>query len=641
MVLENSHLYVDFGNWPFPSSYCDKASGAKVKGVSEENTLGINGESFPLRDLSVNWKESTALVSAGPYSFSLRYELKEKELLCTVTPAGKNIVFLDFSGMTLLLFGADASYAKDTFQHQPWHSPMGRGLHHGRVEAGPIRQAYPQAAGEISVHACGFEKDVCAFLHTDYAVSPLFTRLFPHPSFEERSGAFSLSLYRLYFDLQDVTFDSWDFRVVLTGDQNGDGVVDENDYQLALKPYLKEPDPFYEDTFVYKIMCEVHGNRFTTFQQALEIIREVSRITQNKKQLVFLTGWQYTGHDSGYPSFDQVNPALGTWEELENLVRVAAEQYRATVSVHVNIDDSYREHPGFREDVLTRDIDGSCMQWEMFGNKQSYHINHTKDVRTGGIFERVDSLFSLLPLQGSVHFDAMRNTNYSWEPDEFIGPDKEWYCGIKPIQKYVREKGCDISTESINGMMVEITDVYSHLYHNFKMWPVLYHRTLFGGGNGTDPYSLIIGSNVDIDIMSYMVANGQLLDQIAMYHLLYQYLLNRKMIRHTGAFGKGVSVFEDGTIAEADNSSNFLCVRTGETLAADSSSRFLPLQDGIYIYQQQAGTMVRTLPPEYRGVPLSMQVVNQGEKEVSFQVQQDRFIAYVPEKTLLILKKEN
>ncbi len=49
---------------------------------------------------------------------------------------------------------------------------------------------------------------------------------------------------------------------------------------------------------------------YLTFEDALQVIRRVHDITCGVPQVVLLTGWQFEGHDSKYPSWACVNKHL-------------------------------------------------------------------------------------------------------------------------------------------------------------------------------------------------------------------------------------------------------------------------------------------------------------------------------------------
>jgi hypothetical protein len=62
------------------------------------------------------------------------------------------------------------------------------------------------------------------------------------------------------------------------------------------------PNPLYRNTCIYKIFCDSPGaGDYTTFDDALDVIRRVHQVAPWLKQVVYLVGWQYRGHDTQRP----------------------------------------------------------------------------------------------------------------------------------------------------------------------------------------------------------------------------------------------------------------------------------------------------------------------------------------------------
>ena len=84
----------------------------------------------------------------------------------------------------------------------------------------------------------------------------------------------------------------------------------------------------YNKTLVIKIfLCSRDGQGnvdkvYLGFGEALEVIRKLDRITLGLPKIAYLVGWQYNGHDSKYPSWEEVNKHLMRKEDntaLESL----------------------------------------------------------------------------------------------------------------------------------------------------------------------------------------------------------------------------------------------------------------------------------------------------------------------------------
>src|SRR5262249_3020518 len=139
-------------------------------------------------------------------------------------------------------------------------------------------------------------------------------------------------------------------------DANGDGKVDWMEAALWLHDFLPDPSPAFDPatTFSYKVMNEwidkPGTTPSTTFDDTLQLMRRISAITGNARQLAALTGWQNHGHDSGWPYFQHVNDSLGGIDKLRWLAR-EAERYNTIVSYHINIDDSNDNTPGFERSI--------------------------------------------------------------------------------------------------------------------------------------------------------------------------------------------------------------------------------------------------------------------------------------------------
>ncbi len=643
MILENEILRVELGSLGFPKAYLHKPTGQTLLGYGEEDKIKINNEIFQLSALCAVNDENKFTISAGGYAFEVTVALEGAQLLYEIKEVDGNdaISCIDLHDLTLLNFDETYSYARDFFISQQWYAEMGRGLSNARYETGEIVAAFPNPQGSVSVHACGFKGQLCAYVYTNHAVMPLYTKHVPHASLPFRSQAFCLGINRCVLKINGKSHKPFTFKVTFTGDLNGDGLANDIDYQLSLKENLPEPNQIYKDAAWYKIMCAANGAVYTTFRQALEIIKAIHKMSDGRKQIAYLVGWQYTGHDSGYPSFDKVNESLGTREELIDIIKEAKEKYNCALSLHINVDDSYVDNPGYEENLISCDIDGKPMRWEKFYGKQSYHINHTKDVESGSIFRRLDKLLELLPIDESIHIDAFRNTNFSWEKDRFIGPDEELYCGMLPIINYLAQRNIDVTTEALNGMVVESSGIFSGLWHHFSYLPVLYHNKIFAGARRYNPISVIIGSALEDDFTyDILTKTNEILEQVAMHNMLYKYLLRRNMINFSTNGLSATVEYDDGTRGFASEYPAVVELVKDGTIIADNNSRFIPLDDAIYAYSTKGGLLKRRLPQEFRGSFLKVSVQYGTQEMISSFVKDDDIYIEMPVNTILKITRE-
>src|SRR3954469_22573617 len=118
----------------------------------------------------------------------------------------------------------------------------------------------------------------------------------------------------------------------------------------------------YDQSLVMKIFlaertdagksCKV----YLTFEQALEVIERLYRITCGAPKIVYLVGWQFNGHDSRYPAWSEVNHRLKRTQDptaLDSLKWLMREgrKHHTSVSLHINALDAYEDSPLWQEYV--------------------------------------------------------------------------------------------------------------------------------------------------------------------------------------------------------------------------------------------------------------------------------------------------
>src|ERR1041385_3776265 len=101
----------------------------------------------------------------------------------------------------------------------------------------------------------------------------------------------------------------------------------------------------YDQSLVMKIFLPERTDEgkgckvYLTFEQALEVIERLDRITCGAPKIVYLVGWQFNGHDSKYPAWGEVNQRLKRAQDptaLESLKWLMHEgrKHHTTVSLH-------------------------------------------------------------------------------------------------------------------------------------------------------------------------------------------------------------------------------------------------------------------------------------------------------------------
>ena len=310
--------------------------------------------------------------------------------------------------------------------------------------------------------------------------------------YDARATDFAFWLGTYYYRLRGAVQPLLEARIaLLTHDANGDGHVDWMEAALWLHELFRDPSPVFDPftTFSYKVMNDWIDQPgiepSTTFDETLQLIKRISTITGNAKQIVALTGWQNRGMDSGWPYFDQVNEALGGLTKLQWLAHEAT-KYNATVSYHINIDDSNADTHGFERSipVLADGSDGKPYPWSIYytNGPQVYRISHTKDLESGFFEERVGSMLRLVPKTNSIQLDTFRPFSISFGPGENIGLIDEVVSSAR-IVEWFHQQGIAVSSEGPVDALYGVLDANYHLFVRTDPFHILMtHGKIYGGG---------------------------------------------------------------------------------------------------------------------------------------------------------------
>lgn len=214
----------------------------------------------------------------------------------------------------------------------------------------------------------------------------------------------------------------------------------------------------YHQTLTMKMFMAANDGKVSlTFEQALESIRKIDQLTRGIPKIIYLVGWQFDGHDTGYPALNVVNPKLKRAQDAKaedslKWLMDEAFKYNTTVSLHINMLDASDQSPLWQTyldaDVIAREKDGSLRKY-VWG----YPISYTKEWEAGLTQQRIDALLELLPIgrAGTIHIDAFHQNIPKLEAG-YISP----YHGItsqeeaetqKKIIRYFYDKGVDVTAE--------------------------------------------------------------------------------------------------------------------------------------------------------------------------------------------------
>ena len=377
------------------------------------------------------------------------------------------------------------------------------------------------------------------------------------------------------------------------------------------KPYNYD----YTKTLVYKIYLAQRVNDgkdsrvVINFEDALERIKKIDRLTLGIQKIVYLVGWQYKGHDSKYPAFHEVNEALK--RDCDETARDSllwlmdeAYKYNTVVSFHINVSDAYEDSPLWNEYLEKGFIklgkDGLPLKGNRWDGMQSYYVSLVNEWAAGYTAKRIDELCELFPIEkaGTVHIDAFLARP---DPGHGFSMEDEWAARIK-VFRYFREKGIDVTSEAL---YYETPNSFARpTDHLIGLQPQAFHfgqtlneyidrpaslmcgqtaSRMFKDYEGEDMAALF-GGGIDIEhIMHYVDpwekdVRGQLF--FRQFRMMYLNTLEREYAKIT--FGKTEAFFSDNVVT---NSSGMI-YKNGVKIHAEGAM-LLPLvgtQYGKYYF---------------------------------------------------------
>ncbi|GHV19741.1 hypothetical protein FACS1894174_00220 [Bacteroidia bacterium] len=270
---------------------------------------------------------------------------------------------------------------------------------------------------------------------------------------------------------------------------------------LMMKLFLSEVDGIKGEGHQVKTRDKGESRVILNFEQALDVIRKIDNLTLGIPKIIYLVGWQYNGHDSKYPAWDEVNPKLKRPQDpsaLESMKWLMNEafKYNTTVSVHINMFDAYEDSPLWNtyveNNIIARNADGSLRRGEW-----GWPVSYTQEWKTGYAQQRIDRICEMLPLKeaGTVHIDAF----HSWVPLEPEGPISP-YLGYsvkeetetqKKIYRYWNSKGVDITSEGMRFLRISAFDGlqpaswwFNPSIEEYMSWPASYYCGGVDRGDG-------------------------------------------------------------------------------------------------------------------------------------------------------------
>ncbi|MCX6929265.1 MAG: endo-alpha-N-acetylgalactosaminidase family protein, partial [Verrucomicrobia bacterium] len=191
-------------------------------------------------------------------------------------------------------------------------------------------------------------------------------------------------------------------QVVITGDRNGDGMVDWQDGAIAYRPL--EPAPFGAELVKKRLTSQIAMN-FASYAQhpflrVLDSVKMMYLQTDGLGQEIQFKGYQTEGHDSSHPDYGgNVGRRQGGRDEFNYVMR-RMKDYNATAGIHINATEYYPEAKHYSLDLVNTNKPG----WAWLD--QSYYTDQHYDIVSGKLYQRLNEMRTDLPTLDWVYVDV-------------------------------------------------------------------------------------------------------------------------------------------------------------------------------------------------------------------------------------------
>lgn len=418
-----------------------------------------------------------------------------------------------------------------------------------------------------------------------------------------------------------------------------------NNSSLKNKYGLPQYNHEYHTSLVYKIFCADKGNAEkveVNFEEALNCIHTIHDITGGIKQIVYLVGWQFDGHDSKYPAWSEVNHRLkrvGDPDARTSFIWLAneAKKYNALVSVHINMSDAYMNSPLWDEylknGLIILNKDGTPTKGGIWGGEQSYSVDKMKEWELGYSQKRIDNLLKLLPFikeNGTVHIDALGMTE----------KNVKLLNAVNGIIDYMHNKGVDVTTEYFD---FNLAGRIPYVYHlnlaeeNRLKYPP---NIICGGGPGGNmrnlddrgPYYVWAtlpdagclfdeawGISIDNDLSGKDMLKN-IVGRICTRTLQWYFLNSHHAVSNYQDTANYRVAFSDEINTNVHKSNRYLTIRQGDRLLVDGDFIFMPAlwtKGEWWAYNKNGGTHTWPIPKEWQSEKVieAIRLTNTGRGE--------------------------
>ena len=147
-------------------------------------------------------------------------------------------------------------------------------------------------------------------------------------------------------------------KVVITGEQNNDGMVNWQDAAIAARDQEVVHIPVHSDkvpeVITTRIAMNFESEAPNPFLTTLDNVKRVALHSDGLGQSVLLKGYASEGHDSGHPDYYDIGERMGGVEDFKTMLH-EGHKYGAQFGIHTNASEFYPEADAFNDNAVRWD----------------------------------------------------------------------------------------------------------------------------------------------------------------------------------------------------------------------------------------------------------------------------------------------
>ena len=192
-------------------------------------------------------------------------------------------------------------------------------------------------------------------------------------------------------------------KVVITGEQNSDGLINWQDAAIAARDQKVVHIPVHSDKVpeivTTRIAMNFESEAPNPFLTTLDNVKRVALHSDGLGQSVLLKGYASEGHDSGHPDYYDIGERMGGVEDFKTMLH-EGHKYGAQFGIHTNASEFYPEADAFNDNAVR--WDGSRAKgapkvhygWNWLD--QGIAMNGVYDLATDNRYNRYNKLHDLV-----------------------------------------------------------------------------------------------------------------------------------------------------------------------------------------------------------------------------------------------------